>query len=108
MKGTTMKILSYDELKPKGILHCKSQLWRLEKIGKFPKRVTLSPMRHGWPEDEIDAWILERIAERDRKVPPGKRGAANTCTGGGRLRDRKPQRPSPRIAGVEGHYQSNH
>ena len=61
-----MRLLSYDELKPtKGISYSKCQLWRLEKKGGFPKRVALGANRHGWAEHEVDAWIRERIAERD-------------------------------------------
>lgn len=68
----TMKLLSYDELKPsKGIAYSKTQIWRLEKSGQFPKRVSLtdnSNGRHGWVESEIDAWIKDRIAQRDAKA----------------------------------------
>jgi prophage regulatory protein len=39
-------------------------LWRLEREGKFPKRVPLSESRHGWAESEIDDWIAERMASR--------------------------------------------
>ena len=35
-------------------------LWRLEKEGKFPKRVKLTNKIVGWYEDEVDAWIESR------------------------------------------------
>ena len=38
---------------------------RLEKEGKFPKRVTLGQARVAWVEDEVDAWIRQRIEARD-------------------------------------------
>lgn len=61
-----MKLLSYDDLRlVKGIPYSKVQLWRLEKLEKFPKRVPMGPGRHGWAEHEIDAWIASRIAARD-------------------------------------------
>jgi prophage regulatory protein len=61
-----MRILSFDELRPvKGIPYSKVHLWRLERWGKFPKRVTLGQNRHGWLESEIDSWILDRAAARD-------------------------------------------
>jgi prophage regulatory protein len=64
-----MRLLSYDELKPaKGINYSKCQLWRLEKMGRFPKRIPLSAGRHGWAEHEIDGWISDRIHERDRQL----------------------------------------
>ena len=35
-------------------------VWRLEKEGKFPARVRLSPGRVGWLLPEIEAWIKDR------------------------------------------------
>jgi prophage regulatory protein len=40
-------------------------IWRLEKVGRFPRRVKLGPNSVGWVSTEIDAWIEARIAERD-------------------------------------------
>jgi prophage regulatory protein len=34
--------------------------------GTFPRPIKLSAKAVGWLEHEIDAWIKERIAERDR------------------------------------------
>ena len=41
-------------------------IYRLEKQGLFPKRLTLGPNSVGWLESEIDAWIKARVAERDQ------------------------------------------
>ena len=61
-----MKILSYADLRSeRGIKFSKVHLWRLERAGKFPKRVSLGKARHGWLETEINEWILARLAERD-------------------------------------------
>ena len=61
-----MRILSYDELRAqKGIPYSKVHLWRLERDGKFPKRVPLGQSRHGWLDSEIDDWVLERMAARN-------------------------------------------
>jgi prophage regulatory protein len=61
-----MKLLPYDDLKPvKGIPYSKVQIWRLEKLKKFPKHVQVGPARVAWAEHEIDAWIAERISARD-------------------------------------------
>jgi prophage regulatory protein len=43
-----------------------TQIWRLERAGKFPARVLLNPEAGpqggvGWFEDEIDAWICNRV-----------------------------------------------
>jgi prophage regulatory protein len=59
-----MRILSYDDLKGRGINYSKVHLWRLEKARKFPQRIPLSENRHGWLESEIDAWLADRIAAR--------------------------------------------
>ncbi|HEV2678725.1 MAG TPA: AlpA family phage regulatory protein [Aliidongia sp.] len=37
---------------------------RLEKAGKFPLRVHLTPGTVAWVEGEIDEWLQRRIAER--------------------------------------------
>ena len=60
-----MKILSYSDLTERGIRFSKVHLWRLERAGKFPKRVPLGKARHGWLETEIDEWIEARLSERD-------------------------------------------
>jgi len=50
-----MRILSFEELRTeKGIPYSKVHLWRLERDGKFPKRVPLGQSRHGWLDSEID------------------------------------------------------
>jgi prophage regulatory protein len=59
------KILHYQDLKPLGIPHSKSQLARMEKAGLFVRRVRLSAQVYGWPADDIESWLKARIAERD-------------------------------------------
>jgi prophage regulatory protein len=39
-------------------------LWRWEASGEFPKRVRLGEVRVGWPENEVNAWIRDRMAAR--------------------------------------------
>jgi len=61
-----MRILSFEDLRSeKGIPYSKVHLWRLERDGKFPKRVPLSQSRHGWLDSEINEWITARMAKRD-------------------------------------------
>jgi prophage regulatory protein len=60
------RFICYDELKPKkGIGYSKTQLWRKEKDGTFPRRVRIGAQRHAWLENEIDNWIAARAAERE-------------------------------------------
>ena len=63
---TGKRLISFEELKPrKGIAHSKTTVWRAERDGKFPKRVHPTERTVAWIEDELDAWISQRIAERD-------------------------------------------
>ena len=48
-----------------GIPYTPQHIARLEAAGKFPKRVNLGPGRVAWVMSEVDAWVSERIAERD-------------------------------------------
>jgi prophage regulatory protein len=50
-----------------------SQVWRLERDGRFPSRVQLSPMAVGWYEDEVDAWVHARVRASGRQPPLPKR-----------------------------------
>lgn len=67
-----MRLLSYDDLKAtKGVPYSKAQLWRLERVHKFPKRIPLgNGGRHGWLETEIDKWINDRVKARDSTLVP--------------------------------------
>lgn len=58
------KILSYPELRPRGVLVGRRQIDRLEAAGKFPTRVQISPGRVGWLADEIDDYVKAAIAQR--------------------------------------------
>ena len=35
-------------------------IWRMEKLGQFPKRRHISPGRVAWLASEVDAWIESR------------------------------------------------
>ena len=63
-----MKLLGFSDLKEKkGINWSRVHVSRQEKAGKFPKHVNLAPQSIGWIEEEIDAWIEARAAERSEK-----------------------------------------
>ena len=40
---------------------------RLEKMGKFPKRVRIGENRVAWLLSEIERWIAERVAQRETR-----------------------------------------
>lgn len=60
-----MKLLSKKQVRDM-VLYSPAHIARLEADGKFPKRVRLGSGRVGWVDQEVDDWILARIAERDR------------------------------------------
>lgn len=41
-----------------------TQIDRLEKLGKFPKRIRLGQSRVAWIADEVEKWIQDRILTR--------------------------------------------
>lgn len=43
----------------------RSTIYARAKAGAFPKPVNLGNSLSAWVEDEIDAWVEARIAERD-------------------------------------------
>jgi prophage regulatory protein len=58
-------LLSLDDLHARGVNLRADQLARLEREGRFPKRVRLSAYRHVWLESEIADWLAARVAERE-------------------------------------------
>jgi prophage regulatory protein len=41
---------------------------RLEKRGKFPRRIQVGPNRVAWLLSEVQAWIAARITERNSSL----------------------------------------
>jgi prophage regulatory protein len=62
------RLIPYSALAAKCITYSKPHLWRLEKAGKFPKRVPIGVGRYGYVEAEIDEWIETRVRERDEAL----------------------------------------
>ena len=48
--------------------YSRTQLWRFETAGIFPKRVRIGPNAVGWLDSEIDAWIADKVAARDAEA----------------------------------------
>lgn len=38
----------------------RSTIWRLERLGQFPKRRQISPRTVAWLREEVDEWIKKR------------------------------------------------
>jgi prophage regulatory protein len=71
MLATGLRLVSYPQLKLRGIPYSRSHLRRLEASGQFPPHVTLGEglgALIAWPEHEVDGWIAEKMA---RRVPAG-------------------------------------
>ena len=60
-----MVFLSYPDLAQRGIKYNRSHLWRMEREGKFPKRVQMSENRIAWIDTEIDEWQKNRAKARN-------------------------------------------
>jgi len=60
-----MVLLDYNDLRIRGIPYSRVHIWRLERVGEFPRRVPIGRARHGWLESEIDAWLKAKVAARD-------------------------------------------
>jgi prophage regulatory protein len=63
------RFLSDSEVQAR-VLLSNSQRWRLEQVGKFPKRIkpgnNSQQGRAAWSEREIDEWIESRKAARTK------------------------------------------
>ena len=65
---TKPRLLSKKQVK-EIVLYSYAHIERMEKAGRFPKRVRLSQFprgRCGYVESEILEWLQARIAERDK------------------------------------------
>jgi prophage regulatory protein len=60
-----MRIIRRHELTDK-VGYCLAHLYRLERQGLFPQRILLGRRAVGWVEEEVEAWLQERIDARDR------------------------------------------
>jgi len=60
------QLVSKKELKTVcGIPYAPQHIARLEKAGRFPKRIPLGQNRVAWLLSEVDEWISARIAKRE-------------------------------------------
>jgi prophage regulatory protein len=59
-----MRFLRFPQLGERSIPYCRVLIDRLEKAGKFPKRVKLGENSVAWVEAEIDAWQSAKAAAR--------------------------------------------
>lgn len=58
------KIIDWKTL-AKMLPYSRQHILRLEKAGRFPKRVRIGQHRVGWVEAEIEEWVMAHINDRD-------------------------------------------
>jgi prophage regulatory protein len=65
-KRKESRILSYHDLRERGILYSRMHLRRLMAEGKFPQQIKMVPggRRIAWLEEEVDQWIESRAEAR--------------------------------------------
>lgn len=61
--GTAMRFLSKKQVKQM-VLYSFAHIARMERDGKFPKRVPLGPGRVGYVEQEVLDWMQKRVESR--------------------------------------------
>jgi prophage regulatory protein len=62
-----MRMLDDAALREKGIKFSRQHRQRLIKAGLFPAPAKMGANTNAWLEAEIDAWLQDRVAERDAK-----------------------------------------
>lgn len=63
------RVLRYPALKrEKGIDYSREHIRRLERAGRFPKRIQLGDNSVAWIEAEIDAWLADIAALRETEA----------------------------------------
>lgn len=60
-------LIRYPDLRARGVPYTSEHLARLEKSGKFPRRLKLSHRCVAWIEDEIDDWVAALAAARGKE-----------------------------------------
>jgi len=65
-----LRIIAWRELSSM-IPYTRQHVLRLEKAGKFPRRIQLGPRRVGWLYTEIEAWIAA-LAEGRKPYAPAE------------------------------------
>ena len=63
MSETTPRILPWTAVSAM-IPYTRQHILRLEKEGKFPRRVTVGRRRVGWVASEVEDWINTRVSSR--------------------------------------------
>jgi prophage regulatory protein len=63
-KRTGRRLLTFSDLKARGIPWTRMHVGRLEAAGKFPQHIDLGENSIAWFEDEIDDFLERKAAAR--------------------------------------------
>ncbi len=68
-------------------------VWRREKMGDFPRRIKLGGNSVGWFENEVDAWLAAKSADRNPARGPERHSASqNSATPEAPVTGRHPEK----------------
>jgi predicted DNA-binding transcriptional regulator AlpA len=67
-----MKILSYEDLRERGLVPSRQHLCRLINAGRFPRPIKVTPGRNGWTERQIEEHLAALTAAA--RTAAAKRG----------------------------------
>jgi hypothetical protein len=73
-----MKLLSYADLRERGIRFSRRWLFELVRSGRFPAAVLLSDRSLAWREDEVDQWV-ENLPRRAVRTVKGRASDEDDC-----------------------------
>lgn len=69
MQPDLPRIVTFKEL-PRLVPYSRQHILRLEKQGKFPRRVRIGPRRVGWWLSEVLEWLHARAADTAPALAP--------------------------------------
>ena len=93
-KKTGRRLLDYQALRERGIPWSRVHVARLEAAGKFPLHIDVGENSIAWFEDELDAFLEKKAAERDSKALTIGDAAAGSSEKRAARRRRDPVDPS--------------
>lgn len=64
------RLIDEDGLRAAGIRMSRVTFWRLARAGRFPRPILVGSKNH-WVLDEVEAWLEEKIRERDHQAVAG-------------------------------------
>ena len=62
-KTTAEKLLMLSQVR-EIVPYSASHIWRLERLGQFPRRIRLGGNRVAWLQSEVNSWVEGKIASR--------------------------------------------